>query len=119
MPVRGIGTDVVALGRVDAVLTEHGERFLQRVLTPVEMAQKDWDGAKLARRWAIKEAVAKAVGSGISGVVGFQDIEVSYTGAGQPQVAVRGFDDADFWVSVSDDCAAGVAVAFCVMESAR
>lgn len=112
----GIGTDVCALARIEAVWQRFGTRFADRLLTPVERLQKAWDAPALARRWAVKEAVAKALGTGIGAAVGFQDIELTYTPAGMLVCTVRGVANHQIWVSVSDD--AGVAMAFCVVEKA-
>lgn len=105
-----IGTDVCSIARIEAALAEHGVRFVERLLTPAEReAMPKPTAEKLARRWALKEAVAKALGTGIGAAVGFQDIEVGHTEAGAPVVRVRGREDVNFVASVSDD--AGVAVA--------
>ncbi|MCA3244395.1 MAG: holo-ACP synthase [Alphaproteobacteria bacterium] len=113
--IRGVGVDVCAVERIAATYADHGERFLQRVLTPTERAQRTWDASSLARRWACKEAVAKACATGIGGVVGFQDIEITYAANGAPQCQVRG-QTGQFWVSVSDD--AGMATAFALWSHA-
>lgn len=110
--IKGVGTDICQIARIEEALREHGERFLTRVLTENERAQKEWSAAALARRWALKEAVAKACGTGIGGVVGFRDIEVGYTPSGAVVVTVPGFT---IHASVSDD--GGYAVAFAVAES--
>lgn len=111
----GAGVDVCGLARVEAVLAVHGERFIRRVVAKDSDAKGVWDAARLARRWALKEAVAKACGTGIGDVVGFADIVVGHDTKGAPQVTVKGF--AGVWkVSVADD--AGVAVALALWEPA-
>ncbi|MBI1308686.1 MAG: holo-[acyl-carrier-protein] synthase [Proteobacteria bacterium] len=111
----GVGTDICRVERVERVLEKFGTRFLQRVLTPAEREQKEWNAAALARRWALKEAVAKACRTGIGGAVGFHDIEVRYDAAKAPHVQVRGTAEGlKVWGSVSDD--AGLALAFAVVE---
>lgn len=107
-----IGLDVCAVARVEAVLAEHGERFVQRVLGP-EDEREGITPVVLARRWALKEAVAKALGTGIGQAVGFHDIVLGHDAAGAPTVRVRGYDGRRFLASVSDD--GGVAVAMVVM----
>lgn len=109
--MKGIGVDICKVARVEEALEKHGARFLARVLTAQELAAKDWTPAALARRWALKEAVAKAFGSGIGAAIGFHDIEVAYTDKGQPQCRVRGFEDCTVWVSTSDDTDYAVAMA--------
>ncbi len=114
--LKGIGVDTCSVARIEKVWKRFGARFLQRVLTPAEMGQRPWkvsvDAARLARRWAIKEAVSKAFGTGIGAAIGFQQIEVTYTDKGAPQVKVWGHKEAVL-ASVSDD--AGMVVAFVVV----
>lgn len=125
MSVIGIGTDLVQIERVRRALERHGERFAERVLTPGEMAR--WrahgdPGGHLARRWAVKEAAAKALGTGIGAALAFHDLTVERTSAGAPvlQVAGRGAETARIlgvarWhVSISDDGA--YALAFVMAE---
>ncbi|MFZ5757509.1 MAG: holo-ACP synthase [Pseudomonadota bacterium] len=93
MSIRGIGTDLVSMARIAAVLTRHGDRFRDRVLTPDEHRAFD-DPAQearwLAKRWAAKEAVAKAFGTGIGAQLSFQDIVIGREPAGRPTVTLRG-----------------------------
>ena len=125
MSVIGVGTDLVQVERVRRVLERHGERFAARVLDEREMQR--WrthadPGSYLARRWAVKEAAAKALGTGIGGSLGFHDLHVTNTAAGAPrlEVAGRGAETArllgvDRWhVSLSDD--GGFALAFVLAE---
>lgn len=115
----GIGVDVCSVERIKETWLAHGERFLERLLTSGELAE-GWDIEKvndvqrLARRWALKEAVAKALGTGIGEEIGFQDILVGRL-KGAPVVTVPKKSGV-FKASVSDD--AGVAVAFVVWENA-
>jgi holo-[acyl-carrier protein] synthase len=112
MSIIGVGTDVCRIARVESLMGQFGPKFLLRVLTAEEF-DENISMKALARRWAVKEAVAKALGTGIGGRVGFQDIIVSHGAAGQPMCRVKGFDDVQFWVSASDDgdYATGFAVA--------
>lgn len=87
MSIIGIGTDIVSIRRIEAVLSRHAD-FAQRVLTPSELerfAQHPKPAAFLAKRWAAKEAVAKALGTGI-GKVSFQHMLISNLASGQPVV---------------------------------
>jgi holo-[acyl-carrier protein] synthase len=77
--VIGIGTDLIEIGRVEASIERFGERFLERVFTPGEIAycmQKKASAESFAARFAAKEAGAKALGTGISRGVSWQEIEV-------------------------------------------
>lgn len=109
--IAGIGTDVCRVGRIEAVLARFGDKFLARVLTGMERDSRRWDARKLARRWAIKEAVAKALGTGIGAAVGWHDIEVVYGDKGQPLCRVKGYEDLKVWVTTSDDSDYAVAMA--------
>ncbi|TNE78051.1 MAG: holo-ACP synthase [Gammaproteobacteria bacterium] len=82
-----IGTDIVEIGRIKGVLDRHGRSFAQRILCPRELIRFDQASnpvAYLAKRFAAKEALAKALGTGI-GRVSWQDIETSNNTAGAPQ----------------------------------
>jgi holo-[acyl-carrier protein] synthase len=77
--VIGIGTDLIEIGRVEASIERFGERFLERIFTPGEIAycmQKKASAESFAARFAAKEAGAKALGTGISRGVSWQEIEV-------------------------------------------
>jgi len=104
-----LGTDVVYVPRIQATLERFGERFLQRVYTPAE--QKDcwqsavaiapsleWEAAdrrtnapiqRLAGRWAAKEAIVKALGTGWQGVR-YRDVEIQRQSSGAPMVKLYG-----------------------------
>lgn len=85
----GIGIDLVDINRLKHMMSGHaGDRFLERVLTPGERLLAVNRQGRLAEfvagRFAAKEAVVKAFGSGIGGVTGFQDIEVIPDERGRP-----------------------------------
>jgi len=69
------GIDLIEIERIEQAIQRHGERFLQRVFTPAELAEAGGSPASLAARFAAKEATAKALGTGI-GEVSWLDIEV-------------------------------------------
>lgn len=83
------GIDVIEIHRVADVLARHGDRFLQRVYTTDEIAHCRGRVAELAARFAAKEAVMKALGTGIRGV-GWRDIEVLPNRRGKPLVFLYG-----------------------------
>lgn len=75
----GIGTDLLDVSRIEQAYQRHGERLVKRFLTPAE--QQVWQQRHqsinyLAKRYAAKEALAKALGTGIAKGVGFQQLEV-------------------------------------------
>ena len=68
--IRGIGTDLVLVSRIEAVLTRQGERFARRILTADEFERFAAHGQParyLAKRFAAKEAILKALGTGLAG----------------------------------------------------
>lgn len=83
----GIGTDIVRSQRMADNLDQHGERFASRILTDVEMAAFR-DSARqpqfLAKRFAAKEAAAKALGTGFRDGLSLRDIGVSNDALGKP-----------------------------------
>ncbi|MBK9775132.1 MAG: holo-ACP synthase [bacterium] len=95
MSVRGIGVDIVDVRRVEALLARHGGRFLERCFRPSELApaepgcQVGCSAARVAGRWAVKEACLKALGGGIA-VIPYRDIEVLRSEGGAPVVVLHG-----------------------------
>ncbi|MFZ5626015.1 MAG: holo-ACP synthase [Bacillota bacterium] len=88
----GIGTDIIAIERIRRAEEKSGGRFSQRVLTAAE--KRIYEGrrdrmAVLAARFAAKEAVAKALGTGL-GLVSWQDIEIGRSETGRPVVRLTG-----------------------------
>ena len=69
------GVDILEIERFQKTIERYGERFLERIFTPRELAQVGNNIASLAARFAAKEAVSKALGTGL-GVVSFQHIEI-------------------------------------------
>lgn len=93
MSVRGLGVDLVELARIRAALERHGERFAGRLLTPAELLEFQHSPdpvAHLARRFAAKEALVKALGTGFRNGIGLQDIAVMHDEAGRPALACSG-----------------------------
>ena len=89
--VIGIGTDIVEIARIADILDRQGDAFVQRILTHSE--QKQYQASKqkaafLAKRFAAKEAVAKALGTGIGSGVSFQDMTISNDEKGAPSVSL-------------------------------
>lgn len=83
------GVDSIELERIEATIQRHGQRFLERVFTPRELAEVGENVASLAVRFAAKEATAKALGTGI-GDVGWQEIEILRGPARQPNLYLHG-----------------------------
>lgn len=88
-----IGTDIVDIRRIESSLQRQGDAFVERILTVAEILEFERfkrRPAYLAKRFAAKEAVAKALGTGIGYGVSFQNIEISNNTMGAPQVALNG-----------------------------
>ena len=89
MGTYAIGIDMIAIPRVQSVLERHNERFLRRVYTPEEVAFCRGRVPELAARFAAKEAVMKALGTGARGVA-WREIEVLPDRRGKPLVYLYG-----------------------------
>jgi holo-[acyl-carrier protein] synthase len=84
-----VGVDVIEIERVRAVLRRHPERFLRRVYTPGEVKHCRGRVSELAARFAAKEAVMKALGTGVRGI-GWREIEILPNRRGNPLVLLHG-----------------------------
>lgn len=94
----GIGSDIIDIRRVEKLMKTQGARFESRTFTPAERkkaAGKEKAGTKAvagtyAKRFAAKEAAAKALGTGIGRQAALQDIEVTNLASGAPALTLRG-----------------------------
>jgi len=83
----GIGSDLVDVRRIERTLARHGERFVSRIFTPVERATAERRARRsetYAKRFAAKEACAKALGTGMSHGVFWKDMGVVNLPGGKP-----------------------------------
>ncbi len=88
-----VGTDIVQIARIEAVLSRQGSRFMCRILCPEEQAEyaaSNIPERLLAKRFAAKEAIAKALGTGIGRGVSWQDMRIDHDLAGAPLVVLSG-----------------------------
>jgi holo-[acyl-carrier protein] synthase len=83
------GVDLVDIQRLQETIERHGQRFLTRVYTPLELAEAGHNPASLAARFAAKEAVAKALGCGI-GVITWREIEIRRGPERRPELILHG-----------------------------
>lgn len=122
--IHGIGTDIVYMPRIDKLLTSYGDKFIARILSPEEIEIYHAKGCKafLARRFAGKEALFKALGTGIGKPLRFNDITIRNNDLGKPEVVIthrNGSDklikDKNIHISLSDDDP--VVVAFVIISS--
>jgi holo-[acyl-carrier protein] synthase len=91
----GIGSDLVDIRRVARVLDRHGDRFLRRCFTETERARSERRAGEIrvasyAKRWAAKEAAAKALGTGFAQGVFHGDLGVANLRSGQPTMVFTG-----------------------------
>ncbi|MDO8704722.1 MAG: holo-ACP synthase [Sulfuricaulis sp.] len=89
----GIGTDIVRVERIRDDVSRFGDRFVERILTAAELQEFHQNASKanfLARRFAAKEAAAKAMGTGFSNGVHLRDIEVTHDAHGKPMLKFHG-----------------------------
>ena len=83
------GVDLIEIERLEGTIQRYGDRFLQRVFTEGELQECERSTASLAARFAAKEAVSKALGTGI-GAVGWREIEIRRGPAREPVLQLHG-----------------------------
>jgi holo-[acyl-carrier protein] synthase len=83
------GIDLVEIRRIEQAIQRYGDRLLNRIYTPMEIVAVGSNIASLAARFAAKEAVSKALGTGI-GDIGWREIEILYSEANAPVVYLKG-----------------------------
>jgi holo-[acyl-carrier protein] synthase len=91
--ILGIGSDLCDIRRIEATLSRHGERFTRRVFTEEERRKagsRVTAAATYAKRFAAKEAMAKALGTGIRGGVFWRDMGVVNLPSGRPTMRLTG-----------------------------
>lgn len=89
----GLGNDLIDIRRVEKTLEKHGERFTNRIFTEIERAKSDRRlnrAASYAKRFAAKEACAKALGTGLSRGVFWRDMGVVNLPGGKPTLRLTG-----------------------------
>ena len=113
MPIIGVGTDIVNIKRIENILIKYGDKFLNKVFHPLEIEKYHTlpvhkKSCYLAKRFAAKEAFAKALGEGIGKTISFRDIATLNNEFGAPEILLshRNMDkisSADIKISLSDD----------------
>jgi holo-[acyl-carrier protein] synthase len=89
----GIGSDTIDIRRIEKTLTRYGERFVERVFTPIERQKSDrraQRAASYAKRFAAKEACSKALGTGFRRGVYWRDLGVVNARSGKPTMVLTG-----------------------------
>lgn len=129
-PTQGInvavGVDIIEVDRVRKVYEHHGERFLHRVFTEMEIRQCRGKITRLAGRFAAKEAISKALGTGLHGVA-WREMEVVQLRSGRPTVRLYGnakkraelLGLTAFDVSIADLQAFSIAIAVALQATPR
>lgn len=124
LSAKGVGTDLLDQRRIALVVEKQGERFARRILTPQELLMWEEKGCSinfLAKRFAAKEAISKALGTGIAKGVGFQQMAIHADELGKPLVELSGealnrarsLSGQDVLLSLSDE--GDMIVAFAVL----
>ena len=93
MRVIGLGNDLVNIERIDRSITRYGQRFIGRIFTQVEQEYCDVRAARVsyyAKRFAAKEACAKALGTGFAKGVFWRDVGIERDGHGKPVIKLCG-----------------------------
>ena len=91
--ILGIGSDISDVRRIAKVIERHGDRFIDRIFTPHERARAERRRNRIetyAKRFAAKEACAKALGTGFSQGVYMRDIGVLNDASGKPDLVLTG-----------------------------
>lgn len=120
------GIDIIRIERIKRAVDRGGQRFLERVFTPAELSICERSLQRLAGRFAAKEAVSKALGTGFwSKGVGLQDLEILSSESGEPELHLHGAALARYRELEVKDLALSIshekeyAVAVCVLNTAR
>lgn len=91
--ILGLGTDITEVARIAASLEKFGDSFMNRILRPPEIAycrNFQQPAQYVAARFAAKEAISKAFGTGIGAELGWHDMEVCHQKSGAPYVVLHG-----------------------------
>ena len=123
--IAGTGLDIVEINRIQVIFDQHGVKFAERILSDSELQEyreSNYPVRFLAKRFAAKEAVAKALGTGFSSGIAMKMIAVGHDESGRPlielsQAAKNRADELGVvasWLSISDE--KHYATAFVVLE---
>jgi holo-[acyl-carrier protein] synthase len=91
--ILGVGSDLVDVRRIERVIARHGDRFILRIFTPTERAKAERRATRIetyAKRFAAKEACAKALGTGFRRGVFWRDLGVINLPSGRPTMELTG-----------------------------
>lgn len=119
-----VGIDMIEVERIRRIYEKHGERFLARIFTENEIQQCRGNMARLAGRFAAKEAMSKALGTGMRGVK-WREMEIVQLRSGRPSVRLHGIAKlraeqlglSAFDVSIADLTQLSIAIAVAIQSS--
>jgi len=115
--IQGIGCDIVKIERIAKQISDYGDKFLNRIYTANEIANAPENPEKriayFAKRFAGKEAISKALGTGIGKTVAFIDIEILNDGNGAPIATIKNHGNILIHISLSDE--AEYALGYCII----
>lgn len=118
--IRGIGCDIVNIERIAKLYKKSPEQFLERIFTKNEIANApeniEQKISYLAKRFAAKEAFAKALGTGIGGEVSFNEIEILNDQNGMPYITSLKNQHSDLKINLSLSDEKNLALAFITIE---
>jgi len=128
MSILGIGIDLVDCARIESSIERFGDRFLQRIFTEGEIdysKSMKFPARHFAARFAAKEALSKAFGTGIGKAMGWRDLDVRKKESGEPYVVLSGGAEkmarergvTKVWISLSHTDESGMATI--VLEAER
>lgn len=119
-----VGIDIIEVDRIRKVYEHHGDRFLLRVYTEIEIRQCRGKSTRLAGRFAAKEAISKALGTGLRGVA-WHEMEIVQLRSGRPTVTLHGrakqraeqLGISAFDVSIADLAQLSIAIAIAIQTA--
>ncbi|WP_440695444.1 holo-ACP synthase [Candidatus Pelagibacter sp. HIMB109] len=114
MTLLGLGTDIVNIKRIEKILLKDKKKFIDKILHFKEKKQKKITANFLSKKFAAKEAFSKALGTGIGGVINFNEIIIFNKPSGAPDIKIDKkaqkrvlkklkVSKAKFFISISDD----------------
>lgn len=120
--IKGVGNDIIAVERIEGAIHRHGQRFLNKIFTASEQdycLRHTDSGRHFAGRFAAKEAVLKALGTGLRAEASWLDIEIQNDSYGKPFVNLSQnlnskFESSEFQISISHckEFATAIAIRF-------
>lgn len=117
--ITGIGTDIVQIPRIERLVEKFGHKFIERILSAKEIEVYNHKACRafVARRFAGKEALSKALGQGIGRPLKFNDITIRNNELGKPEVIIKGDEKGGMKIDISLSDDYPIAIAFVVISS--